>query len=108
MATTATATLNKPAWVELSTPDATASHDFYARLFGWDVEVSPDPQYGGYGMARIDGVDAAGIGPKQSPEAPTAWGLYIGTEDVDTLAQRVQDAGGKVIAQARRSTKICR
>jgi uncharacterized protein len=98
LATTATATLNKPAWVELSSPDAAASHDFYARLFGWQIEVSPDPQYGGYGMARIGGDDAAGIGPKQMPEAPTAWGLYIGTKDVDALAQRVKDAGGTVIA----------
>jgi len=99
LATTATATLNKPAWVELSSPDAAASRDFYARLFGWDIEVSPDPQYGGYGMARIGGDDAAGIGPKQMPEAPTAWGLYIGTDDVDALAQRVKGAGGTVIAE---------
>lgn len=99
MATTATATLNKPAWVELSSPDAAASRDFYARLFGWDIEVSPDPQYGGYAMARLGGDDAAGIGPKQMPEAPTAWGLYIGTDDVDALAKSVKDAGGAVIAE---------
>ena len=96
---TATATLNKPAWVELSSPDAAASRDFYARLFGWQIEVIADPQYGGYGMARIGGDDAAGIGPKQSPEAPTAWGLYIGTDDVDALAQRVKAEGGRVIAE---------
>ena len=99
LATTATATLNKPAWVELSSPDAAASRDFYARLFGWQIEVSPDPQYGGYAMAKIGGDDAAGIGPKQMPEAPTAWGLYIGTDDVNGLAQRVKDAGGTVIAE---------
>ena len=99
MASTATATLNKPAWVELSSPDAAASRDFYSKLFGWQIEVSPDPQYGGYGMARIGGDDAAGIGPKQMPEAPTAWGLYIGTDDVDALAQRVKAEGGTVIAE---------
>ena len=99
MATTATATLNKPAWIELSSPDAAASRHFYARLFGWEIEVIADPQYGGYGMARTGGADAAGIGPKMSPEAPTAWGLYIGTDDVDGLAGRVRDAGGTVIAE---------
>jgi len=99
LATTATATLNKPAWVELSSPDAAASRDFYARLFGWQVEVSPDPQYGGYAIAKVGGDDAAGIGPKQMAEAPTAWGLYIGTEDIEGLAQRVKDAGGTVIAE---------
>jgi predicted enzyme related to lactoylglutathione lyase len=98
LATAATATLNKPAWVELSSPDAAASRDFYSRLFGWEIEVSPDPQYGEYGMARVGSEAAAGIGPKQMPEAPTAWGLYIGTDDVDGLAQRVKDAGGTIIA----------
>jgi predicted enzyme related to lactoylglutathione lyase len=60
---TTTATANKPSWVDLASGDAAASRDFYAALFGWDVEVNPDPQYGGYALARIDGKDAAGIGP---------------------------------------------
>jgi predicted enzyme related to lactoylglutathione lyase len=89
---------NKPAWVELSTPDSAASRDFYARLFGWQVEVHPDPQYGGYGMARIGDQDAAGIGPKQSPDAPTTWTIYIGTDDIDGLAERVTANGGTVVA----------
>jgi predicted enzyme related to lactoylglutathione lyase len=92
------AVANKPAWVELSTPDPAASRDFYARLFGWQVEVHPDPQYGGYAMARIGDQDAAGIGPKQSPDAPTTWTIYIGTEDIDRLAEVVSGAGGTVVA----------
>jgi predicted enzyme related to lactoylglutathione lyase len=89
---------NKPVWVELATPDAKASREFYSKLFGWQVEVIEDPQYGGYGMARIDGKDAAGIGPKQSPEQPTVWSLYIGTDDIEELARKVQAAGGTVVA----------
>jgi predicted enzyme related to lactoylglutathione lyase len=61
------------------------------------VEVNPDPQYGGYALARIDGKDAAGIGPKMDPNAPTAWNLYIGTDDLEALAGRVADAGGTVV-----------
>ena len=79
MAQAAIAIANKPAWIELSSKDPAASREFYARLFGWHVEVSPDPQYGGYAMAKVDGDDVAGIGPSQSPDAPTAWGLYIGS-----------------------------
>jgi uncharacterized protein len=92
------AVANKPAWVELSTPDSAASRDFYSRLFGWQVEVHPDPQYGGYGMARIGDQDAAGIGPKQSPDAATTWTIYIGTDDIDGLADRVTALGGTVVA----------
>jgi predicted enzyme related to lactoylglutathione lyase len=97
MAQTMTGTTNRPAWVDLSSADAAGSRDFYAKLFGWQVEVNPDPQYGGYGLAKIGGSDAAGIGPKMDPNAPTAWSLYIGAEDIEDLAKRVADNGGTVV-----------
>lgn len=98
MAETKAAVANKPAWVDLSSSDAAASRDFYSKLFGWKIEVNPDPQYGGYGMAVVGGKQVAGIGPKMSAEAPTAWSVYIGTDDADDLAKKVQAAGGKLIA----------
>jgi len=88
----------RPVWVELSSSDPGASREFYPRLFGWQVEVSPDPQYGGYATAQIGGKDVAGIGPTQSPGAPTAWMVYLGTPDADDLARRVQAAGGSIVA----------
>jgi len=100
MADIATATLNKPSWVDLSTSDATGAVAFYSKLFGWDIEVNPDPQYGGYAIAKIGGQDAAGMGPAQSPDQPSAWSLYIGTDDIDGLSRRVTDAGGTVVAPA--------
>ena len=69
MADAATAIINKPAWVDLATSDAAAAREFYAKVFGWDIQVNPDPQYGGYGRATIDGKDAAGITPTQAPDA---------------------------------------
>jgi predicted enzyme related to lactoylglutathione lyase len=99
MAEAKTAVANKPAWVELSTHDAAASRDFYSKLFGWKIEVNPDPQYGGYGMAKIDGHDVAGVGPKMSPETPTAWSIYIGTSDVAETVKKAEQAGGKVVMQ---------
>src|SRR5437868_5152082 len=98
MAEAKTAVANKPAWVDLSTSDAQAAREFYSKLFGWKVEVNPDPQYGGYGMANVGGKQVAGIGPQMSPGAPTAWSVYIGTDDADDLAKKVQTAGGTVIA----------
>jgi len=88
---------NRPAWVDLSSADPDASRAFYSKLFGWDIQVNEDPLYGGYSMATDAGVGLAGIGPKQDPNAPTAWSLYIGTDDAQALAQRVTDAGGKVV-----------
>jgi hypothetical protein len=98
MATTATALINKPAWVDLATSDAPAARGFYSRLFGWSLEVSDDPQYGGYATAKLGDKSVGGIGPKQGGDSPTAWSLYIGTDDVDELARKVQGAGGTVIA----------
>jgi predicted enzyme related to lactoylglutathione lyase len=98
MAETMAAVVNKPAWVDLASSNAQASRRFYSDLFGWGVEVSPDPQYGGYGIARLGGQDVAGIGPKMSPEAPDAWSLYLGTRDADEAARQVEAAGGTVVA----------
>src|SRR5437879_13507232 len=98
MAEAKTAVANKPTWVDLSTTDASAAREFYSKLFGWKIEVDPDPQNGGDGMAEAGGKRAAGIGPKMSPDAPTAWSIYIATDDIDGLAKKVQDAGGKVVA----------
>ncbi len=96
------ATKTRPVWVELSTDDPAASREFYSKLFAWNIETSDDPQYGGYGMARLgdgDG-DVAGITAKMMPEAPTAWSLYIETDDAAALGDAVQAAGGTVIAPA--------
>src|SRR5918911_46142 len=91
------AVASKPVWIDLSSPDVQASADFYRKVFGWNTEVNPDPQYGGYGLARLNGKDAAGIGPKMTPDAPTAWSIYIGTDDAEALAERVKEAGGTVV-----------
>jgi predicted enzyme related to lactoylglutathione lyase len=98
MAQATTAIINKAAWVDLSSSDAAASRTFYAKVFGWQVEVNPDPQYGGYALAKIDGKDVGGIGPSMTPGAPTAWNVYIGTDDVDALAKEAAAAGGTVVA----------
>ena len=59
MADGVTAVVNRPVWVDLSSSDPEASRAFYSKLLGWQVEVNPDPQYGGYALARI--------GPRTSP-----------------------------------------
>lgn len=97
MAETMTKLINRPAWVDLSSSDAASSREFYGRLFGWQVDVNPDPQYGGYAIAKSGGADAAGIGPKMDPNAPTTWNVYIGTDDLDGLAGKVSHAGGRVL-----------
>ncbi len=97
MTEAATATAGRIRWIDLSTKDAAAARDFYGALFGWDIEVNQDPQYGGYALARIDGQDVAGIGPAMSPDQPSAWSVYVGSSDLDALAAKVGAAGGTVV-----------
>src|SRR4030088_1449814 len=98
MADTKTFVVNAPVWVDLSSTDAAKAREYYAKLFGWKVEVAPEPDAGGYALAKLNGKDVAGIGPVQTPDGPSAWMLYIGTNDADATAKKVEAAGGKVIA----------
>ena len=94
----ATATIiDKPAWVDLSSSDAEASRDFYP-VFGWKVEVNPDPQYGGYALAKLGDKDAAGIGPKMTRTRRRPGASTSARDDIEALAKRVQSAGGTVVA----------
>jgi predicted enzyme related to lactoylglutathione lyase len=97
MTETITSLTNRPAWVDLATSDAEGARDFYSRLFGWQVEVNDDPQYGGYAIAKLGQGQVGGIGPKQNEQQPTTWSLYIGTDDIDSLADRVERAGGTIL-----------
>src|SRR5438445_11391619 len=92
MAEAKTAVANKPIWIDLSSGDAAGARDFYSKLFGWKVEVDPDPQYGGYAMAKLGGKDVAGIGPKQMAEAPSAWTGYISNPNVADSLKKVEPA----------------
>jgi uncharacterized protein len=100
MTDTATALINKPAWVDLATTDQPGAEAFYTKLFGWQTEVNPDPQYGGYALARLGGQDVAGIGRVQSPDQPPAWTVYIGADDAEAIGRKVEAAGGTVVVPA--------
>jgi predicted enzyme related to lactoylglutathione lyase len=97
-ATTTVATT--PAWVDLGTTDPEGARAFYGTLLGWAIEVDPDPQYGGYAIAKVGGQDAAGIGGSMSPDAPPAWSVYLRTDDAAALGERVAAAGGTVVMPA--------
>jgi predicted enzyme related to lactoylglutathione lyase len=98
MAEAKTAVAHKPVWTDLSTSDPEGARKFYSAVFGWKVEVNPDPQYVGYALAKASGKDVAGIGPKQMEEAPTAWTVYIGTANAAETAKKAEAAGAKIIA----------
>ena len=50
-------TPHRPIWADNSSRDPAAITAFYGGLFGWSFLTSPDPQYGGYSRAQLDGRD---------------------------------------------------
>src|SRR5258706_3471238 len=50
-------------------------------------------------MAKIAGKDVAGIGGKMSPDAPTAWLIYIASSDAADTAKKAKAAGGSVMME---------
>ncbi|MGI8564403.1 MAG: VOC family protein [Candidatus Dormibacter sp.] len=83
-------------WADLACPDLPAAQRFYGELFGWSAATSPDPAAGGYGFFQKDGDTVAGYGQAGAGQ-PTAWSVYVGTQDAEATVQKVQAAGGSVV-----------
>jgi uncharacterized protein len=93
-------TQGTPSWVELSTPDQKGGAQFYAELFGWEIEESPVDEQNVYLQGKIGDSRIAGI-MGQMPELaghPAFWGVYLAVDDIDAVSAKIEPAGGKVEA----------
>ena len=86
-----------PCWTDLMTPDVAAAQRFYGSVLGWSFQDTDD-EFGGYTVAEAKGAGAAGIGPLQ-PSAPTAWTLYLASDDADKTAAAVTGNGGTLLLE---------
>jgi len=88
-------------WCELLTDDVDSAKKFYAELLGWKMEDHPMEECGGnYTILRNDGRPVGGL-MKMPPVVPAGtpphWGTYVTVDDVDTVAAKVQELGGKIL-----------
>jgi len=81
-----------PCWVETFQADSKAAQHFYAELFGWEIVGGAE-----YAVARLRGLDVAGIGALPASDVLPAWFTHVRVEDVDRSADRVMGAGGTVL-----------
>jgi predicted enzyme related to lactoylglutathione lyase len=86
-----------PCWTDLATPDLPAAQAFYGAVLGWDFEAPAGAEYGGYVLARYRGAVAAGLGPVQQENVPSAWTLYVATDEVERTASAITEHGGTVV-----------
>ncbi|WP_028068084.1 VOC family protein [Solirubrobacter soli] len=81
-----------PCWADVLVPDPGAAEDFYGDVFGWDFT---EPTENGYRVARIRGLDVAGLGTLTS--AMPSWNTYIRVESVEAASERATEDGGTVL-----------
>jgi len=86
-----------PCWVDLGAPDVAASTAFYGAVLGWSFFDS-GAEFGNYNICQVNGHAAAAIGPKQDPSQPTAWTVYLASDDADATAAAITANGGTVLA----------
>ncbi|MGC2222195.1 MAG: VOC family protein [Methylocella sp.] len=93
------ASLGKFVWYDLMTSDGKAAESFYRSVIGWDAKDSGLADRS-YTIFSVEPTMVGGLMP--IPEAARAsgaqpvWTGYIGVDDVDTYAERVEAAGGAV------------
>jgi predicted enzyme related to lactoylglutathione lyase len=89
-----------PSWVDLTTTDADAAREFYARIFGWEYQIGPE-ETNYYTNCLLRGRPVAGLyGMDDETRAsgmPPAWAVYMATDDAEALARRIGDAGGTIM-----------
>ena len=66
MSVTATALLNRPTWIDLSSTDPAGSRTFYAAVFGWTFKDLPTPDGRSYAQAFV-GEDLVATVAPQNP-----------------------------------------
>ena len=89
-----------PNWVVVATPDAPGTGAFYEGLFGWDV----NNQNGGFSTLELGGDTVAGLlalpDDAKAAGATARWLVYLAADDVTKLLDKVQPAGGTILAPA--------
>jgi predicted enzyme related to lactoylglutathione lyase len=98
--TPANVTTGNFVWYELRTTDAKGAEDFYTHVIGWKATSSGDPGGMPYTLFTAGGFNTAGL-MQLSPSMmeggmKPAWVGFIGVDDVDAYAKRVEERGGKL------------
>jgi predicted enzyme related to lactoylglutathione lyase len=87
-----------PSWVDVQSPDTTAAAALYGGLFGWEAQIDPREDAGGYGMFTLGGKVVAGLGPVMNPGMPPFWSVYVTVSDADATLEAATAHGATVVA----------
>ncbi|MGA8726741.1 MAG: VOC family protein [Acidimicrobiales bacterium] len=101
MPTRTTAPLGSPCWADLWTSDVEGSRRFYGELFGWESD-DPDPQFGGYFIFNLNGVQiAGGMGDMgEDMRANDTWKVYFNTDNIEKTIEAAEANGAQIVSGA--------
>jgi predicted enzyme related to lactoylglutathione lyase len=98
-------------WYELATTDVEAAKAFYATVVGWDTQDASVPQQP-YTLFTTKGASVSGV--MRLPDDARklgyrpSWLGYVGVDDVDAAAARIEELGGAVHVPPRDIPNISR
>ncbi|HZQ52352.1 MAG TPA: VOC family protein [Bryobacteraceae bacterium] len=87
-------------WHELRTTDAKGAEEFYTHVVGWQAKSAGDAGGMPYTILSVGDLGVAGL-MQLTPQMLEAgvkpsWAGFIGVDDVDAYAKRIEQAGGKL------------
>ena len=98
---------HKIIWHQLNCSDLDAAAEFYAELFGWKTRPEERDTYTHFYLGEET---VAGVMAIQGPDDPAQWTMHMGTERIEGLAERVEQAGGTLltpIMEIEHTGKLC-
>src|SRR4051812_13958618 len=90
-------------WYELMTTDQAAAIDFYTKVVGWTAAPHPGSDAGGapYMILSAGGRGVGGVfqltEEMTSQGATPLWAGYVGVDDADDTAKRIEAGGGSIL-----------
>jgi uncharacterized protein len=95
-------TVNEPGamtWNDLLTSDVAAAREFYAALFGWEIDLIPESG-GRYWVIKGPDGSNGGMMPLPREGIPSFWQPYFAVESLDAAQAKVRELGGRVLMEA--------
>ena len=80
--------------VEFSAQDREAAGEFYANLFGWQIQQMPEMNYATFDSGEGIG---GGLNPVNENYPAGSVIVYIGTDDIPATLAKAEELGGQTI-----------
>jgi uncharacterized protein len=83
-------------WIEFATPNASATRDFFSKVFGWNFSNSPMSQMPDYHIYNAAPGPMGAVHGYMQDGKPRMT-VYLYAPDIDAKLAEVEAAGGKIV-----------